>query len=319
MAVVRGTRVEETVLLPPSNIPIPDPSEITQRELRRVKEEFNAALEQRLKAQEALLVTGGVSRHEKALIKIEALDQQHQVFREDILARLGRMSEHLREFFTDKLQDVLTKVERNHELVKTVQGCDEKAMAAALSASERLDQAQRTAFEQQMTKTDASFTKEVDSLKLMINVTREASMADIRNLTGRLDRGEGGMRGHREESSDRRESQAATIGVAAQIISSVIMVVGIIGLWATLHSPPNANSLVVPTVGADTKRVDDLISVINEQNRNINARMDALSNRINLLQPGAIPPSSSYSYPTQTFPYPPQQTFPFSTPSVPNR
>lgn len=160
----------------------------------------------------------------------------------------------------------------------------DKTIEASFIASEKLSNGQRGAFEQQIAKSESSATKEIDGLKTLISTTRDATAADIANLTGRLDRGEGGDRGARQATNDHRASIGSNAVMLTCVCGFLVLLVAIVSVGISLHGQAAAMN---PTIGADTKRVDDLIAVITEQNRQVGQRMDALSARLNAL---TLPP-----------------------------
>lgn len=80
-------------------------------------------------------------------------------------------------------------------------------------------------------------------------------------------------------------SQAATFALA---VLAILVSLGGVVYHPTPAVPPVGPAVAAnPTVGADTKRVDDLIAQSLERNRDLIARMDALSARINAAQRGS--------------------------------
>lgn len=99
----------------------------------------------------------------------------------------------------------------------------------------------------------------------------DGMQAAINGLASRLDRGEGGNAGQRQAVADGHMSTNSIVGIITGGVGICALIVSIVvGYANTNHTPaPPFN----PTVGADTKRVDDL-----------NNRFDALSNRMSSMQ-----------------------------------
>lgn len=90
----------------------------------------------------------------------------------------------------------------------------------------------------------------------------------IDDVKARLDRREGGSDGVRIAQTEGHMTIGSVMSIVVGVIGALSLVVVAFGTMNSSHSvvPPAIN----PTVGADTKRVDDLI-----------ARFDALSTRMN--------------------------------------
>lgn len=252
-------------------------------ELREVKDDLRIELKDAIKAQGELLVTGGVARHEKAILRIDALTDAQHVFTDNLSrvpTQLDREASRLTELFEEKLRAVNIRIDTFHDYASAMRENAKEALSSALASADKIASNQRDTFEQQISKSETSFTKEIDGLKVLINATKDAITADVSNITGRLDRGEGGYQGARIAVGDRQASTTVNTQVVGQIIAFFVVVLMIIGVFVALHQPSGN-----PTVGADTKRVDDLILQNNEQNRQMGQRMDALSARLNQLTP----------------------------------
>jgi hypothetical protein len=78
-----------------------------------------------------------------------------------------------------------------------------------------------------------------------------------------------------------RDANATHAGKAMGMGTMVTFGLAVLAIMVSLGGILYHSESVNPTVGADTKRVDDLISQTNEQNRQMGARMDALSGRLN--------------------------------------
>ena len=68
----------------PSNIPISDQSLITARLIAEVRADLRDEFREALRSQQELLVTTGVSRHEKAMLRIDAVERAANVFEENL-------------------------------------------------------------------------------------------------------------------------------------------------------------------------------------------------------------------------------------------
>ena len=263
----------------PSNVPIPDPSIITAQEIARLRVELRDEFRTALKSEHDLLITGGVGRHEKALLKIDALEKALLTFEANlnrVPTQLDREAARLESLFGQKLVVVEERFRGIDKLTVAMEKSSEKAVDSAFMASDRAVNAQYS-----------NFTKEIDGLKALLSSKWDQLTSDLSNLTGRLDRGEGGWQGGRLAVEDRHRDINTTTLVTGGIVGFLVLMVSVVSLVFSIEktSPPAIN----PTVGADTKRVDDLIAATQQQSRETGARIDALSARINALTPTLAP------------------------------
>jgi hypothetical protein len=259
----------------PSNIPIPDPSLITARLIAEVRQDLREEFREALRAQQELLVTTGVSRHEKAMLRVDAVERAHHAFEENlnrVPTNLDREIHRLEAMFSEKLNGVQIRIDTFHTLAEALRSAAKEAIAAALASLKEITAAHNSANSAAMAKGEAATTKEIDGIKVLIASTREGFDTEITNLAGRLDRGEGALVGGK--------------GVFG-LIGGVVGVAGVlIAMFVSLHSYSGANGQTpVADATVNSKRLDDLITQNNEQSRQMGQRMDALSARINQLTP----------------------------------
>jgi hypothetical protein len=220
-----------------------------------VKQELRAEFKSALEAQHDLLKTAGEGRHEKALLRIDAIEKAAKTF-EDHLTRvptqLDRETERLTVLFDEKLARLNLRLDSFQTQTE-----------AAFAAAREITTAHTNANSAAVTKAEGVVTKEIETIKVLISSTSDALDTKIDNITDRINRGEGVWAGGKG------------------IISIVVGAIGTAALVVTMYANLNRS----PVNGTDTKRVDDLISVINEQNRLTNQRMDKLSERLTALTP----------------------------------
>jgi hypothetical protein len=258
---------------------------VTRDELREWIDALRDELKSDIDATKDLLVTAGVARHEKAMLRIEAVEEKHLTFSEDLRrvpTDLDKEADAIRALFNEKLNGLATHLEDLRHSADQFRIVSEKNIETAFTAAEKVSLQQRVSFEQQIAKSEASFTKEMDGVKALLHATASTINADVRNLTTRLDRGEGTSHGARQESTDRHANSTLNVLVGGLIVNFVVMMLGFGGLWASTHNPIN------PIVGADTKRVDDLITAMTENSRQVNDRLNSLSQRLNSVQTSTL-------------------------------
>lgn len=270
----------------PSNIPIPDPSLATQREIDSVRIELRQEFKDSLAAQNELLRATGVARHEKAMLRIDGIEKAQQTFDDN----LDRESHRAEQLYNEKLRGIEVEIKsfQDHadklraivnKHTDDVRSNSKEAIATAFASAKELSNGQRDSFRDQITKSEASINQEIVGIKTLISARDEKTSADIQNLVSRLDRGDGGIAGAKQTIDNNR----ASTNIIVAIVGACILAVSL--LFAGLsHFTPPPNQIV----GADTKRVDDLIQQQLGQNSAINSRLDALSAR--MTGAGAPPP-----------------------------
>lgn len=162
----------------------------------------------------------------------------------------------------------------------------EKAVNTALASADRAVLKAESAAEKRFESVN-EFRRTLNdqAVTLLTRSEAEARLGALNDkvnvITGRLDRGEGTSTGVQQARVDGHMTVGSVVGI-------VMGTVGVLSLLGTvlvgLGSHPSA-SPVVPVVpvlaGADTKRVDDLIAQVLEQNRSTSSRLDALTSRLN--------------------------------------
>lgn len=267
----------------PSNIPIPDPSLATQREINTLRVELRQEFRDSLVAQAELLRATGVARHEKAMLRIDGIEKAQQAF-DDNLNRvptaLDREARRIEQLFGEKLRTIETEIKTFQDYGSRIRAVVDKhtddiranskeAIATAFASAKELYNGQRDSFKDQITKSEASTNQEISGIKTLISARDEKTSADIQNLNSRLDRGDGGIAGAKQ-----------TVDNSRAVTNTIVAIVGACIVAASLLFAVFPHPLTTPTVGADTKRVDDLIQQKLESDRALNSRLDALSARM---------------------------------------
>lgn len=99
----------------------------------------------------------------------------------------------------------------------------EKALAAALQAAKELVGVQSAASASAATKSEASFTKQIDQIGVIIKTLEKALDQRITELKERIDRGDGQSAGAMTSRTETRLDTGMVVGV----ISVILVVVGI--------------------------------------------------------------------------------------------
>lgn len=241
-----------------------DDEELTYREaVKTLRETEGTVVDERLKSLDAL----HRALNAAIIMRLDAMDKAVEVMAENVnrvptlldreVARVVEMFRRSEELVTERFSGVTRQL-----IDRDVRGEQDKRTSE--KAVESAFQAQKEA----LTKSDALTTKLLDGQQSILAASSKTIDDKIAVINGRLDRGEGGTKGARDE----RVETHMNIGTILGIIGGIIGALGLVAALASAiigHNGPSP----VPTVGADTKRVDDLIS-----------RLDALSARMNSLQ-----------------------------------
>lgn len=252
----------------PSNIPIPDPSVATQREIDSVRIELRQEFKDSLAAQNELLRATGVARHEKAMLRIDGIEKAQQTFDDN----LDRESHRAEQLYNEKLRGIETEIKsfQDHadklraivnKHTDDVRSNSKEAIATAFASAKEISNGQRDSFRDQITKSEASINQEIVGIKTLISARDEKTSADIQNLNSRLDRGDGGTAGAKQTIDNGRAVTNTIIAAVAAFFAGATLL-----LLLSSHPTPGDS----PTIGV------------------LNSRLDALSARIT--GAGAPPP-----------------------------
>ena len=224
-----------------SNIPVPDPSEITSREIAKLRTELQTQFTASLDA----AIDTAAAKREILSATVTALDAR--------LAAVGAGAttdtEHASERFSDKLDALRLLTDERFEGLKIAFREDKiaaaTAVAAAFAAQEKLSVAQNLSNTAAITKSEGSTTKELESLDGKIGSLKETVASDIRNLEGRLNRGEGGAAGARQNQADTHSSFSLVLALVGAITGTVAMM---LLLFSTLagHAQPSGVAIAPP-------------------------------------------------------------------------
>ncbi len=234
-----------------SNIPIPDPTEITAREIAKVKVELRDDFKSEIEHLRDSLTVARQLNKDVINGRLDAVDRATALLHENTSrfpTILDKELANLNSLFDEKLNGILTRfdgiaVQFRERDIRTDQDkiAASTAVNAALQAQKEAAGAQNESNAAAITKSENSFTKEIDGLKALIATTKDSINSQIQNLTGRMDRGEGGSQGV-------RQSNATMISIAAVGISvlSIIAALYIGSSHSTNGAPGPAAIAVAP-------------------------------------------------------------------------
>jgi hypothetical protein len=226
-----------------SNVPIPDPSLITTEQINNARAELRAEIKEAANAIREIIE-----------IRLSGQNREHALVQEDIkrgVTDAASANERLGALFDEKLNGILTRfdgiaVQFRERDIRTDQDkiAASTAVNAALQAQKEAAGAQNESNAAAITKSENSFTKEIDGLKALIATTKDSINSQIGNLTGRLDRGEGGATGAKVTRDESRQGQIAWIALGGLIFSVIAGLVGfnlshfVVATPAASYAPP---------------------------------------------------------------------------------
>lgn len=251
--------------LPSVNIPIPDPSEITVREIEKARSELRQDCENKVQ-----------SLRTEILTRLEAMDKATTVLSDNVnrvptlldreASRIVDMLNRSEELTAEKFGAIAGQIRDRDIRLEQDKNTATKAVEAAF-------QAQKEA----AGKSEVLATKMIDSIQAMLMTSNKTTDDKIALINGTLARIAGGDQGSRQERQDfhfERQDTHMTIGTGVGIGGAVLAFLTFISLVVfgvnNMVRPQGIGHEYIPTVGADTKRVDDLVARLNE----LTARMN---------------------------------------------
>jgi hypothetical protein len=219
-------------------VPVPDPTTLTQISVDAAKEDLRREM-----TASALLYQRDIQRIDDVLdsltkavelspgqrddlrIRLQG-DIEHAVAtaREHVLSEIRRVEDVTTERFTGIAQQFVERDTRGEQEKKAAK----EALDAALLAQKESVSQQNDANTTAATKSETSFTKQIDQVGTLIT-TLDKSWADrFAELKERIDRGEGGTSGVHEERAERRGSNSANLAYALAALYVVSAVVAIV-------------------------------------------------------------------------------------------
>jgi hypothetical protein len=221
--------------------------------------------------------------------RLDGMDKAAEVLSDNVNrfpTLLDREAGRLQALFNEKTNNILDKIREHDDQAKQDKATSLENVKTALNALKELIALQNSSNATAIAKSEAATSNELAALERAISQSKEALSADITNLKQRMDRSEGANTGHREAVGDTHSNVGSVTLMVGCIVGFVGMLLTGYGLVA------QHNSTINPTIGADTKRVDDLIAINNQRAAELNARLDALSARLNGLPLPPVTPTA---------------------------
>lgn len=211
--------------------------------------------------------------------RIESMDKAALVLADNVNrvpTLLDRETARLLALFEERTGNIRHLLVDRDDQAKQDKATAAAAVETALTSLRELLFLQNSATTAAIAKSESATSNDLESLSKVITSTKDGISNDINNLKQRLDRSEGAYTGQRELRKDDHMTVGSIVGVVGGIVGIIALIIAGISIYP--HMQPN------PTIGADTKRVDDLISQSIDRNHDMTARIDAMSARMNALQ-----------------------------------
>jgi hypothetical protein len=259
-----------------SNIPIPDPSEITAREIARATADLRAEFEQKLKAGGDL----AAYRYEERTRTLDAIRQtmieyaknQREMMEEKLLAvRLRFESVDLR--FSER--DI-----RHTAMAES----SKEAISAALTSQKELAALVQNTNSEAIHKSETSYGSRLAALETLLYATKDQMLGRVSDLSSRMDRAESVAKGAEKGTETNQANVASVLGIVGGI-AAVLLLVATILIGFHSPTPQVALSSSSPTAAIDSKRLDDLVDRLNAMSE----RLDSLAHP---LTPPVVPGSN---------------------------
>ncbi len=199
--------------------PVPDPTRLTTEQLRRELATLREIIETRLDGMDRATE---LTSQQAAGVRAE-IEQIRGRLREETATEVGQLRELL-ETRLDGMDRAIALQFTERDVRSEQETVSSKhALNAALLAQKELAAQQNDANSAAAAKAEASFTKQIDQIGMIIQTMEKATDARITELKERIDRGEGSTAGAAGSRSDRAQ-------VTNQALMALSVLAAVIGL-----------------------------------------------------------------------------------------
>ncbi len=253
--------MSDTSQFPPLNIPRPDPSEITTREIVRLRTELREDYVSRFLALRELLDAISSANKEIIETRLSGMDKTHGLLQAEVqrvIKNTSQEADRLETLFQEKLSSVGIRfesiqtqfLERDTRARDSETAMKESAAAQALSGTTAVNaalQAQKeSAFATQqsnkeaISKSEAGFQERIKALETLIDATKDGLTSSISDLRSRLDRGDGKETGSHRAVTEEHANTTNIIGIIGGVVGVLALVAMILFNMVNSHSQPPA-------------------------------------------------------------------------------
>lgn len=246
-----------------SNIPIPDPSILTQQAIDRTKKELKEDYGTLIDSLSAQIDIHLKHREETTAAHASLINEKFNVVGE----KFSRVDERF------KAIDTVFGERR-------IQSVEDKAAADKFAI-------ERTSFNAEaVRKSEEGFKARIAALETAVGTTNTNLTTNLNDLKDRIVRLETAKLVSQESRVDNRMTVGTAIGVAGGVIGLLMLIIASFQLYNSGNNNNARPQLISSTGGPssaaidNSKRLDDLIAQQLQQNSTINSRLDALSARL---------------------------------------
>jgi len=228
----------------PTNVPIPDPSIVTAQEIEKAARQLRAESEAKIDALRQIIETRFDAKDKADVVLSENVNRVPTLLDREISTVRGHTEQRfigLRQWIEEKFAGLERLQDERIGGLKTAFREDKiaasTAVNAALAAQKEAALAQNMSNTAAIAKAEASTMKALESLDDKISGLKESFGSELGNLTGRIDRGEGGFQGVRSQINEQRENTTLYIAITGGIVGFLVLIVAIAALWiSTQHA-----------------------------------------------------------------------------------
>lgn len=205
---------------PRGSTPVPDPTVLTTQQLLREVAMAREILEAKL--------DGGMSVIEARLTEnnraIVLLQKATDMVPSHIRDAVGT----LKDLHAEKFASIATQFIERDKRTEQLSIADKTAIAAALQAQKEAAGATAESTSIGLNKMENNFSKLIETLQIAIAQGFRNSDEKINDVKSRLDRGEGGLKGA-------KDNQGTLIAIGGMVVTSIIAVVAVVSLLMRIH------------------------------------------------------------------------------------
>lgn len=240
-----------------SNIPIPDPSIITQQAIDRTKNELK---------EDYRALVGGLKNE---------VDINHRNREQSLAAQSALVNEKF-----NVVGEKFNRVDERFKAIDTVFGERRTQSVEDKAAADKFTLERSNFNAEAVRKSEEGFKARIAALETAVGTTNTNLTTNLNDLKDRIVRLETAKLVSQESRVDNRMTVGTAVGVAGGVLGLMMLIIASLQLYTnSSHLSPTA-ALPDGAASVNSKRVDDLIAQQLQQNSTINSRLDALSARL---------------------------------------
>lgn len=192
--------------------PVPDPTKLTTDAVNLATTQMRRELATLREIIEARILAGEHDGH----LQLEGL--------RSVRPEIERQIKHLRELHAERFSSIELQFKERDVRTEQAATASQQALNAALLAAKELVGQQNTANVEAAAKAEASFTKQIDQIGVIISTLEKAITDRILELKERIDRGEGQGQGATGVRGQYIAASAVLLSMAAIVVTVIIAI-----------------------------------------------------------------------------------------------